>query len=322
MPLEGVPWFIDHADHGPEIARLLAYMSTGRGEGVVNPTDCKLVASAIPDGNVHLTQGALAVRNRFPGGDSQSYLVRSTGDTVLGLPAQGSGGGRYDLVAVVVEDPQYPGQPAPVSVADGPYVRLKRYANVPSTTKRLSEIDPNQSGYAVGLVHFDASDGTVTNGDIIDLRNLVLPRTHIEKKVVNAVGTTNLPAAAATMPPEAEWNIEVPEWATRVIIEADIASLQITDTSSGTGYATGYIRGRLGSIVTEGTVWRGDGVGTSKAITLTIFAAEDKAVPEAMRGTTQELACELWRTALVTMTAATNSYTAAKMTATFYEGVE
>src|SRR5512139_2547798 len=182
MSWEGVPWMIGGgAEHPEEVGRLLAYAAAGAGEGVVGPTDCKVVPSGVPDGNIHIQPGAVAVLNRFTGGGQQAYLVRNVGDEVKAMTPQGSSGVRYDLVCVIVEDPQYPGQPAPASIPDGPYARTVIYEDVPAATKSLAEVDPDQAGYALARVKFDASDGTVNAADITDLRELVAPRTKTVK---------------------------------------------------------------------------------------------------------------------------------------------
>lgn len=320
MTWEGVPWMVDQAEHSAEVGRLLAYMSTGNGEGVIGASDCQVHASAIPDGNVHITPGGIAMLNRFSGGSSQAYISRNVGDEVKALTPQGSSGPRWDLVCVIVEDPEYPGQPAPVSVPNGPYVRTAVYENVPSTTTALSQVDADQTGYALALVKFDASDGTVNTADITDLRQLLIQRTKTEKRAVNSTaGNVNLPGALAVAPPEASWSIPVPIWANQVILEAVWSGVQMLDTGTGAGSASGTARVDLGTVITQVTGWSEDATAVNKPVTATIAVADTKTIPDVMKGTTQNLIAKLAKTAGTGMTARTTSWTTVIVTATFLE---
>lgn len=323
MTWESVPWMIDGGEHSAEVGRLLAYAASGGGEGVIGPGDCKVTASAVADGNVHISPGGVAVLNRFAGGGQQTYLARNVSDEVKALTPQGSSGERYDLVAVIIEDPEYPGQPAPVDIATGPYLRTAVYEDVPADTRLLSEVDPDQSGYALARVHFNASDATVSIADITDLRQLVAPRTKIVKKVFSPPGINALPAPAyGVSPPGAQWNIDVPDWATRVVMEATWSGVQFIDTSSGAGNAGGYSKQVLGPIATQEVIWYVDAVGAAKPQTEVFIVADDIAVPEAIRGTTQVGSVQLRKTAGAALTSQTTSTTTVIATFTFTETVE
>lgn len=324
MTWEGVPWAIGGgALHTAEVSRLLAYLATGGGEGVAAPTDCKVMASAIPDGNIHINPGGVGVLNRFPGGPSQSYLLRNVGDEVKAITPQGSSGPRYDLVAVIVKDPQYPGQPAPADIEDGPYLETVVYENVPSTTRFLSEVDADQTGYALARIAMGASDGTVEQASITDLRQMIQPRYKIVKKVINsAAGVVNLPGALAAAPGDATWNnIYIPEWAQRVILEAHWAGIQHVDSGAGNGSSSGTSAVSLGTIQSASVNWSVDATGANKPITESLFAGEDLAVPSLLRGTFQTLTAKLAKTGGAGMTSRTTNFTAVSVTATFYEDV-
>lgn len=323
MAWEGVPWMVAGGQHSAEVGRLLAYSATAAGEGVIGAGDCKVVASAIPDGNIHINPGAVAMLNRFAGGAAQSYLARNVGDEVKAMTPQGSSGARYDLVCLVVQDPQYAGQPAPPSVPNGPYVITKVYEDVPATTISLAEVDPNQTGYALARVKFDASDGTVNQADITDLRDLLQPRVKTVKKVFNALGANQaLPAALGNVVPTgADMAVDIPKWATKVQIEARWSGVVFTDTSSGAGYATGYARVDLGTIQSQTTQFRVDATASNKPVTQTIMVGDTKDVDAAMRGTSQTLAPRLAKTSGTGMTAEATAYTTCVIEATFYEAL-
>lgn len=320
MTWEGVPYFVRNAQHSAEVMRVVAYIGANGGEGVVSPTDCKVTASAIPDGNIHINPGAIACLNRFPGGASQAYVARNVGDEVKALTAQGSSGVRYDLIAMIVEDPQYAGQPAPASVTDGPYPKTAVYSNVPASTTKLSEVAPNQSGYALARVKFDISDGTVSPGDITDLRELAAPRTFLVKKTINGVATGSFPGALGVAPTGASWAVKVPSWARRATMEARWSSLVYTDTSSGGGRASGTAAVALGTSVSGAAQWQEDATAANKPVTGTIFVAEDIDVT-AMAGTTQNLQARLAKTGGSGMNAQWTPYTQVVAEVNFYEDV-
>lgn len=324
MTWEGVPWMIGGgAEHPDEVGRLLAYAAVGGSEGVIGPSDCKVVPSGVPDGNIHIQPGGVAILNRFAGGGQQSYLARNISDEVKAMTPQGSSGARYDLVCVIIEDPQYPGQPAPASVPNGPYLKTKVYENVPAATKSIAEVAPNQSGYALARVKFDASDGTVNAADITDLRAMVQARRLTVKKIFSPPGTNALPNAVwATSPPGATWNVDIPSWATRVILEAQWSGVQFVDSGSGVGYAGGYARATLDTLTTDPTIWQADASGASKPVSQSMFSASDLAIPSAMRGTTKAMTAQLERTSLSGMVAQTTAATTVMVTATFYETTE
>lgn len=321
MALEGVPWAVDHAEHSAEVARLLGFAATGGSEGVIAPGDFKVTASGIPDDEIHVAPGAAVALNRGEGGASQSYLIRNVSDTIEALTPQGAGGVRYDLICVIVEDPQYAGMPDPVSVPDGPYVRIAVYEDVTATTRYLSEVDADQTGYALARVKFDASDGTVTNGDITDLRELVQPRRKEEVLATNPPGDTALAAALAVNPSTATKSVFVPSWATHVLLEGHWSGVVCTDVGLATGFLIGSCRVNLGSVITEEVVFRADATAAAKPITVPTLAAQEVAIPPELRGTTQNLQGMLKYITQSSMTGKTDQYSSALIKAVFVERV-
>lgn len=323
MALEGVPWMIGSgANHSAEVGRLLAYAACGGAEGVVGPGDFKVTQSVVADGNINIAAGGAAMLNQFPGGGQQMYLERNNSPIVKAMTPQGAGGPRYDLVTLLVHDPQYAGQPAPVSVADGPYCEIKVYENVASTVKTLAEVDPNKTGIALARVAFSASDSVVTTAEITDLRQMVQPRIKKITKIISPGGTTALPGAYGTAPVGASWNVDVPKWATRVRLTATWAGVQFVDTASGAGAAGGGARVALGAMVSDVTAFQVDATASNKPITQTLVAAGDVAVSSGVRGTTLALSAQLQKNSGSGMTANTNVNTTCIVECEFYEDVE
>lgn len=322
MSWEGVPWFVDGGEHGPEVARVLAYCAMGGFEGVVGVDDCKVAASAIPDGNVHIAPGAIAALNQFPGGDSQGYILRNVGDEVKALAAQGSSGVRYDLVAAIVQDPQYVGQPAPVSVPNGPYVVTAVYQDVGPNVTTLAEVDADQTGLALALVKFDASDGTVTTSDITDLRRTLYARSKTVTRMasVTAGVVAMSTGGVAVFPTTATWTVEVPAWANKVQLSAVVSGVSALDDGVDGGTATGVVQVELDTIVTDTANWKANATGPGKETTVTLQAAEDNLdVPIGIRGKKVTLRVQAVKSGGAGMTMRQSDGTTAVVTATFME---
>lgn len=325
MALEGVPWMIGSgAEHSAEVGRLMAYAAVGGGEGVVGAGDFKVTASVSPNGNINIAAGGLACLNASAGGGQQSYLLRNTASIVKAMTPQGAGGPRYDLVAVIVEDPQYPGQPSPPDIADGPYCSVVVYENVGSTVTTLAEVDPGQTGYALARVAFTASDSTVTAAEITDLRSPVQSRRKSVTRLISPGSTTAVPSPALGVgPPGASWTVPIPKWATRVLLEVQWSGILGIDSGAGTGSAVGVGQAELGTLQTDAVAYQMAAPGASKQTSVTVISTGDLAIPSAMRGTDQTMRAMINKNASPTgMTVSTTVWTTCVVKAEFYEDVE
>lgn len=322
MTLEGTPWFTDKAAHGPEIARALAYMAAGGQGGIVGTADFKVTASAIPDRVIHVAPGTIAAVNAGEGAASQAYVGRNIGDHAKTLTAQGASGTRWDMVAYVVHDPQYAGQPQPPNVTSGPYDEIKVYEGVASTARFLTDVDSSQTGEALALVKFDASDGTITTADITDLRRLVLARSEVAVRMNTVTsGTGAMSTGAPTVfPSGATWTVLVPKWATTVALECLVSGVDLTDSGSAVGTASGTVQVELGALTSPTGTWRADATGAGKRTTTMFQAGEDGiAVPLAMRGQNATLRIRCAKTGGTGLTAQWASGLTAIARATFAE---
>lgn len=237
-----VPWFVGGgAEHSPEVARLLAYVAAGDRAGVVSPGDCKVFAMDVPSNQARVAGGAVAVPNRAPSSGQQTYLMRNAGDAFVTLTETSSAGPRTDLIYVIVEDPQYPGNPSPADPATGPYCRVAVLEGVPAATRQLADVDATLTGYALALVTRPASTGIVEAGHITDLRGLLAPRTYTE--VLTAIGPAaaqQFPSPQAVWPSTAKWSLRIPEWASRVSVIANLEGVSVA--AAGTGVLHVYYR--------------------------------------------------------------------------------
>jgi hypothetical protein len=330
MTFQGVPWAIGlHAGGQPKVpveaGRGLAYLALGGNEGPVAAGDCAVVPLSTPAGGVIIRAGGLGILNRFPGGTGQAYYARNDADHQVTIGPT-SGAGRTDLVAVIVEDPQYAGQPAPADAANGPYVRVVVYTGVAGTVTRLSEVAPNQSGYALARVTLPAATSAVQASHITDLRSIPNPKTFPITKILNlpdGADTVLTSASYTRFPVGASWAIPVPKWAVKANLELYASGVRVGNDATATGNWTGRARLKLGTLVTADTELNPAPPDANRLDTFSYMAAAgDLTVPAAIRGTTQTLEAQALR--LVTgsgVTVAEGYGTTIVAKVTFYEDV-
>lgn len=237
MALDGVPWAIGgDAEHGPSVARQLAYLATNGNEGIVGPNDLKVTALSVPGAGVQVAAGGASVLNRVS--SQEAYTVRNPNadTTSVKIAATGSSGGRSYLVILRVDNPYIDGSAqAPADAVNGPYDRFDVIAGVPAGTTRLQDIAQYAGVSAITLARIDlpASTGTVTSGMITDLRVLANPHetTIVSANLGTVTGTMNTTNDLAFPPYQP--TVAVPLWATHVRIDVTISQLQAAGNSNG-----------------------------------------------------------------------------------------
>lgn len=295
MPFDNVPWFVGGgAQHSPEVARLLAYASTGGAEGIVTPGDMKVTPLAVPGSAVTVLPGAALILNRGAGGAQQTYAARlPVADDVQVAPT-GSAAGRTDLIVAQIEDPYTAGEPwqAPSNPAVGPYVFIRVISGVPAGTTRLQDVAGygGRSAVTLARVTLPASTGTVTAAMITDLRKVAIPRKQrIVLPYALVTGNTEkldaTGAAGEVWPDATPWNIEVPSWATRANVIGTWSQVKIPP-----GNCWGALRVRLGDSGTPAQVYTQEvgfdtpsSAGNSRDA---FIVADNVAIPASLRGRT------------------------------------
>ncbi|MBT2502973.1 hypothetical protein [Curtobacterium sp. ISL-83] len=238
MALDGVPWFIGgDAEHGPDVARQLAYLATGGKEGVGGPGDLKVTALDVPGGGVKIAAGGASILNRVA--SQQSYTARNpVTDTSVQIAQTGSGSGRTDLVILRVDNPYVDSNAqAPADAAKGPYNRFDVIAGVPAGTKSVQDIPQYAGLSAINLarITLPASTGTVTAANITDLRSLAKPQSdrQIVTGTIDGTRVTLSSGAWSTWPINPITGIQIPSWATHAVIRMDTTIRFV----SGSAYA-------------------------------------------------------------------------------------
>lgn len=303
MTWQGVPWAVGaHVGGTPETpaeaARAVAYQSFNGDEGPAAGADCRVLATSPTGPAVRIMPGAVAILNRFPGGVGQSYLARQPEQETVAITATGSGGGRSDLVCVIVEDPQYPGQPSPVDATNGPYVRTVVYEGVPANTTKLSQVVANQSGYALARIDIPVSTATIQQAHITDLRSLASPRVKVETKLYNIGNTADVVTSSAVyerFPQHPAWNLYVPAWAVKAHLELYVSGVRIANDGTDAGSWAGKGRLKLGTVVTPDVELNPAVPAANRTDAFTYIAAQELAIPSAMRGSTQALDAQALR---------------------------
>lgn len=278
MAVENVPWMVaGGAEHSAESARTLAHMALEGGEGVTKSTDMLVKPLAIAGDAVRISPGTGGIENRYPGATSESYIARVTSDTNVTI-APTAGSPRSDLIVLRIDDPQYGGT-VPADRKVGPYVRPDIIPNVGSAATK-APAGTNYPVLVLARVDVPASTGTITGAMIKDLRKLARPRRQRDILTkTSSTATLNSTAAYVPFPASAGFEVEIPIWATRVRVVANLAG------AIAAGPGAGFIRVQVGSL--NGTSTSVDEGITGNPQRWASFAVLNLPVPIAMRGTTQ-----------------------------------
>lgn len=277
MALDPVPWLIGGgAEHGPEVARMLAYAATAGSEGIITATDLRVTALPTPGAAVRVYPGGAALLNRYPGAPNQSYTVRNASATDVAIPATGAGSGATRYVILRVDDPQYGGQ-VPPNVVTGPYVR---FALVNSIT------DLAYPFIVLARINQPANTSAITGAMITDLRAVSNPKTHRELYLQTAGSIADLTNANMVRWPNVSASVPIPEWATSVKAAVRVdGALQMVSTTVA---RLQVVLGSLSGPVVEVDINSGAS-STNPARATSVGAILSARLPVAMRGTSQTL---------------------------------
>lgn len=228
MALESVPWMVGGgAEHSEHVGRTLAYLASGGGEGVAAATDCKVSATGTPSAAVTVAPGVVAILNKYAGQTKQTYVGRVVSNTSVSITPTG-GAARSDMVVLRIDDPNFGGT-VPANASSGPYLKLAVITDVGAGAKTV----PSGLGYpAVPLARIDlpASTATVTSGMIVDLRELAQPKSSRRIFMPSVIGDSNYIDTTSTAGKtwaNADFNIAIPDWATKMRVVATVSGVRI-----------------------------------------------------------------------------------------------
>lgn len=286
------PWAIDGAKLNGAQARSQLFKATSGARGVTLPGDLKVKALPTPGAFVRIGPGGATLPNDYlTNGGGQSYGTLMVASEDLPVPATGSGGGATRYVIQRIIDPEYSGQtPAdPLTYRYDPFVLVSSVNALPYPYVVLAKI--NQP----------ANTATITNAMITDLREVANPRREevLRYSATLSAGTETLVATRGL----GEWfpnaggqqSVDIPEWATRVLIEARWLSARYDLSKAGFGRQwVEWGPGAGGSGGTQDRLYRTQEFAwdqpnsTSGIMRTDLSTVADMAVPAAMRGTTQQ----------------------------------
>lgn len=289
MALDGVPWFIGgpDAEHGPEVARMLAYLAANGNQGVVAPDDLKVTPLDVPGAGVKVLAGGASILNALA--SQEAYTVRNpTADTSsVQIAATGSAGGRTDVVIARVDNPNVDSNAQePADPVHGPYDRFDVIPGVPAGTTRLRDVPGQEgtSGIELARIDLPANTGTVTSAMITDLRRLANPRTERQVQIgASPASGKQLTSTNFTAWPTADtFTVAVPDWATHMIARLEFVGAQTAAQVSG------QLRLILGASTAFGQYAYNMAAQASPARE-TIVVAGEIALPDAVKGSIQPL---------------------------------
>lgn len=284
MAVDPVPYVVHGARHSADVFRQAFHDSTGGGEGISTPTSFHVRQTATPSNQVRVRAGGAIILNSYQGGAGQSYAVRNMSDTLVDVPASDSTGSKSYYIIVRISDPQFAG-PTPADPEVGPYVFIECVPQSATIT------DPHLK---LASVVVPKSTATIINSMITSLRELAQPKmlTVNRSRPLNLTDVETL----SNTTDDGEWFpnagggqvIFVPEWATRVIIEA--SWLMINERP---GNAYGGIWVEWGPYVSSGIRkystqhYRWNTIAGSDSSRNSWHVVDDVAVPADVRGSEQ-----------------------------------
>lgn len=233
-------WFIGGgAEHTPESARRSLYASTSGATGVGSINDLRVRPLAVPGQGVRVAVGSALIKSNYVGGETQTYMGTVYTEESVEITPTGSGSSRTDLIIMRVEDPFAAGSPYdPPSEGDiphAPYIHIRVVSGVPANTTKVQDVAgyQNDSAETLARITLPASTGTVTTAMITDLREIAQPR-RLERVFARPRVTADnssqnyltatLASGGEYFPGGAgyanEFQLDVPEWATHMVIDA------------------------------------------------------------------------------------------------------
>src|SRR5690606_7811670 len=287
--------------HPASVARMLTYAAFEGQDGIIDPTDMRVLALDVPGTSIRVMPGSAAVRNRGNGAPKEMYAVELQGSAdVVPVSSTDASGGRSDLVVVRVENPPVPGEPfgLPADPTEGPYTHVRIIEDFPSDCTDYSDLEPGTYGglmvsgtdsmLTLARIDIPASTGAITQDMLKDLRsmgqlggrrigeNFFAEIIWTEASVVN--GSSNLTSGSFVKFPAniPTWQVPIPDWATG----ADVICMVNPRID---GYAFGEMRMAIGNnAIAVPTTFDYDTTGVDRPV---FMVSGTYVIPENVRGT-------------------------------------
>lgn len=251
----GVPYAMDGTTIPGVDLRWDSQRKVGVGSGVTDVGDLKVMPLSTPGAGVRVAAGGVLVQCRAAGRGRETYSLSNhttqnyMGDGGAGIPGTGSGAGRSDMVILEILDSSFAKTFTPK--AEWPadqWAKISIVSGVPATATSVEHVPAlaNVTAYALARIDYPASTATITAAMVKDLRKLQSPKrsevVYARPRVSTDDGAqANLTATVANggeyFPGGVgfanEFQVDVPEGATRMVVDASWLSVSQTGTPHG-----------------------------------------------------------------------------------------
>lgn len=294
--LDPTPWLVSTpgAQHSAEVARTLAYSATQGATGVIGASSFRVAANATPNNNIRVYPGVACAVSKYPGHSGQSYIMRNATTTYVSIAPTSSAGSRTDAIIARVDDASLVGQ-APADPNKYSYTKIEVIQGVPASLKYDVDLNLNYPFVLLAKITIPASTATITADMVTNLREVVNARettvTRDQPRFTEdqVYLTTTTPYPVGQYWPRTSLRedtaielVRIPEWATRVEIEAQWLGVAV-----GNGKYSGHCWTTMDTVVqntprfaTQYYRWNAEDTGTRQ----NWFSRDTITIPESMRG--------------------------------------
>lgn len=274
--------------NGVLIRRQLQSATRG-AEGIVENADLQVRALPVPGAGFRVGDGAAVVRGRSTAWDGSYYALNIGDHVVSDVTGTGSSGPRSDMVVARI-----------VGTTVDPYI----IQGVPPAATTIAETsEPGLTAIPLARIDWPASTGTITQGMIKDLRQMLQPRSQRVLRVQRGGTQTNGEwdeagdyTANFERWPQHEWTVEIPAWATQaqILSNWDMGFYKAPAGMTGAHDARGQVRTGLvnmtgGPVYTLASSYNFNPITVGNGYSVSIANRDQVAIPATARGSTATL---------------------------------
>lgn len=272
--------------------------ATRAGEGIIEYGDLRVRELAVPGTSVRVASGACVVLGReveFQG----SYYGTNFGEEQVAINETGASP-RSDMIVAQVEDPTISGSPWAHDPATEPLIYLRVIEDVDPGATTVPQSPTTRSAIPLARIDLPASTGTVEQERIVDLRQMMSPRSLVVMRVQQGVEPVD-DAGNIVSPDWENWpnivwtDVDIPPWATQVQFDAvwgQVGFFPDDYAGSGSRDARGSARvslGVTGQVVRSPSCAYNFNEDPGNGQRPAIFNFGQVAIPASMRGITTNL---------------------------------
>ena len=223
MTVERIPGWLDieNLPHQMKTLRRALYASTNGAGGVTRPLDLRVTTIGNGGNGVTVNGGSAVIPSNYPGGLGESYTFTNTGSQNVSVRSTTTAP-RSDMIIARIDDPQMAGQSA--TAQDGyQYARLDVIEGVASGA---TEIQTDYPAIPLARIDLPVNANLVLKNMIHDVRRVANPLRETQIVTVNPGGDNThgvrFAPKGALYRAVASTVVQVPTWATKVVVEANM----------------------------------------------------------------------------------------------------